>query len=247
MTGVWRPGDGARGPRHRSPGLETVAERTSSTTEGHGRRATSSTTSGDGLLGHRRTRPPPPPGVGTKPIGPWWRRTGMETLISGGRDMTERGTPADFARLGAAAPDGPDALRRAPGRRRRPRRRRPGGADPRLAALVDVRRVAGYARSPGWSASWPTGAAATARRRPRRGRRAGRPRRRGAARDARPRPRARRRGAEPAAASGRRPALLRGPGRRHRAEVMDCAPGTVKATLHQARARLRDLLGDDDD
>ncbi len=31
------------------------------------------------------------------------------------------------------------------------------------------------------------------------------------------------------------------------AEVMACAPGTVKATLHQARARLRDLLGDDDD
>jgi RNA polymerase sigma-70 factor, ECF subfamily len=30
-------------------------------------------------------------------------------------------------------------------------------------------------------------------------------------------------------------------------EVMGCAPGTVKATLHQARARLRDLLGDDDD
>jgi RNA polymerase sigma factor (sigma-70 family) len=31
------------------------------------------------------------------------------------------------------------------------------------------------------------------------------------------------------------------------AEVMGCAPGTVKATLHQARARLRALLGDDDD
>jgi RNA polymerase sigma-70 factor, ECF subfamily len=31
------------------------------------------------------------------------------------------------------------------------------------------------------------------------------------------------------------------------AEVMGCAPGTVKATLHQARARLHDLLGDDDD
>jgi RNA polymerase sigma-70 factor (ECF subfamily) len=31
------------------------------------------------------------------------------------------------------------------------------------------------------------------------------------------------------------------------AEVMGCAPGTVKATLHQARARLRDLIGDDDD
>ena len=31
------------------------------------------------------------------------------------------------------------------------------------------------------------------------------------------------------------------------AEVMGCAPGTVKATLHQARARLRDILGDDDD
>jgi RNA polymerase sigma-70 factor (ECF subfamily) len=30
------------------------------------------------------------------------------------------------------------------------------------------------------------------------------------------------------------------------AEVMGCAPGTVKATLHQARARLRNLLGDDD-
>jgi RNA polymerase sigma-70 factor (ECF subfamily) len=31
------------------------------------------------------------------------------------------------------------------------------------------------------------------------------------------------------------------------AEVMGCAPGTVKATLHQARARLRDVLGDHDD
>jgi RNA polymerase sigma-70 factor (ECF subfamily) len=31
------------------------------------------------------------------------------------------------------------------------------------------------------------------------------------------------------------------------ADVMGCAPGTVKATLHQARARLRELLGDDDD
>lgn len=28
------------------------------------------------------------------------------------------------------------------------------------------------------------------------------------------------------------------------AEVMGCAPGTVKATLHQARARLRTLMGD---
>ena len=31
------------------------------------------------------------------------------------------------------------------------------------------------------------------------------------------------------------------------AEVMGCAPGTVKATLSQARARLRQVLGDDDD
>ncbi len=31
------------------------------------------------------------------------------------------------------------------------------------------------------------------------------------------------------------------------AEVMRCAPGTVKATLFQARARLRALAGDDDD
>jgi DNA-directed RNA polymerase specialized sigma24 family protein len=30
------------------------------------------------------------------------------------------------------------------------------------------------------------------------------------------------------------------------AEVMVCAPGTVKATLHQARGRLRELLGDND-
>jgi RNA polymerase sigma-70 factor (ECF subfamily) len=29
------------------------------------------------------------------------------------------------------------------------------------------------------------------------------------------------------------------------ADVMGCAPGTVKATLSQARARLRELLGDD--
>ncbi len=31
------------------------------------------------------------------------------------------------------------------------------------------------------------------------------------------------------------------------AEVMNCAPGTVKATLHQARSRLREMLGDEDD
>jgi RNA polymerase sigma factor (sigma-70 family) len=31
------------------------------------------------------------------------------------------------------------------------------------------------------------------------------------------------------------------------AVVMDCAPGTVKATLSQARARLRELVGGDDD
>jgi len=31
------------------------------------------------------------------------------------------------------------------------------------------------------------------------------------------------------------------------AEVMGCAPGTVRATLHQARAALRAQIGDDDD
>ncbi len=31
------------------------------------------------------------------------------------------------------------------------------------------------------------------------------------------------------------------------AAVMDCAPGTVKSTLFDARTRLRTLLGDDDD
>ena len=31
------------------------------------------------------------------------------------------------------------------------------------------------------------------------------------------------------------------------AAVMGCAPGTVKATLHQARDRLRELIGGDDD
>lgn len=31
------------------------------------------------------------------------------------------------------------------------------------------------------------------------------------------------------------------------AEVMGCAPGTVKATLFQARTRLRELVGDDHD
>lgn len=31
------------------------------------------------------------------------------------------------------------------------------------------------------------------------------------------------------------------------AAVMGCAEGTVRATLHQARAALRDLLGDDDE
>ena len=31
------------------------------------------------------------------------------------------------------------------------------------------------------------------------------------------------------------------------AEVMDCAPGTVKATLHQALARMRVELEDEDE
>lgn len=31
------------------------------------------------------------------------------------------------------------------------------------------------------------------------------------------------------------------------AQVMSCAPGTVRATLHQARAALRAQIGDDDD
>lgn len=31
------------------------------------------------------------------------------------------------------------------------------------------------------------------------------------------------------------------------AQVMGCAEGTVKATLHQARTRLRELVGDDDE
>ncbi len=31
------------------------------------------------------------------------------------------------------------------------------------------------------------------------------------------------------------------------AQTMGCAPGTVQATLHHARARLRELLGDSDD
>jgi RNA polymerase sigma factor (sigma-70 family) len=31
------------------------------------------------------------------------------------------------------------------------------------------------------------------------------------------------------------------------AAVMGCAEGTVKATLHQARSRLRDVMGDDDE
>jgi RNA polymerase sigma-70 factor (ECF subfamily) len=31
------------------------------------------------------------------------------------------------------------------------------------------------------------------------------------------------------------------------AQVMRCAPGTVRATLHQARTALRELLGDTDE
>ena len=90
------------------------------------------------------------------------RGTGVETLVLGGRDMAEGGTPADFERW---VEPHLTTLARFAGRRVAPAERderRAAGADPRLPALVDVRRVRGARRSPGCSGSWPTSPPVTA-------------------------------------------------------------------------------------
>jgi len=171
----------------------------------------------------------------------------METLISGGRDMTERGTPADFAlwvqpHLTAMA--GYAARRVAPADR----------DDVVQEALIRAwQRWSTYDDSRGAPLAWLIGILSDRCRRHRSRRPAGRVVElveQGAA--------------QPAheddvdldvaikSLSGRQRQAVElhyfvGLDVATTADVMRCAPGTVKATLHQARARLRDLLGEDDD
>jgi RNA polymerase sigma factor (sigma-70 family) len=168
----------------------------------------------------------------------------METLISGGRDMTERGTPAEFARW---VEPHLVVLARYAGRQVPPSDR----DDVVQEALIRAwQRWSTYDERRGTPAAWLIGILAD---------RCRRHRTRGpdavvelVERE------------EPAAMPDLdlERALDRLTDRQRTAidlhyfvgldvataaEVMGCAPGTVKATLHQARARLRDLLGDDDD
>jgi RNA polymerase sigma-70 factor (ECF subfamily) len=170
----------------------------------------------------------------------------MATLISGGRDMTERASPTDFARWvqphltvlsryaarQVAADDRDDVVQE--------------------ALIRAWQRWSTYDESRGTPVAWLVGILADRCRRHRT--------RRSPARlvelvD---------QGAPPTAVHDvDLERAIEGLSRRQRlavdlhyfvgldvatvADVMGCAPGTVKATLHQARARLRDLLGDDDD
>ncbi len=169
----------------------------------------------------------------------------METLISGGRDMTERGTPGDFARW---VEPHLTVLARYAGRHVAPADR----DDVVQEALIRAwQRWSTYDGARGSAAAWLLAIVADRCRRHRTRQPAGHVVEL----------------VEHAAPSAphdldleRAVAAL---SRRQRqavdlhyfvgldvattAEVMGCAPGTVKATLHQARGRLRELLGEDDD
>jgi RNA polymerase sigma-70 factor, ECF subfamily len=172
----------------------------------------------------------------------------METLISGGRDMTERGTPAEFARW---VQPHLTVMTRYAGRQVTPADR----DDVVQEALIRAwQRWSTYDAARGSAAAWLLGIVADRCRR----HRSRRPAvlvelveqgEQGAARDL------------PVDVDLEQ-AITRLSRRQRQAvdlhyfvgldvatiaEVMGCAPGTVKATLHQARARLRELLGDDDD
>jgi RNA polymerase sigma-70 factor (ECF subfamily) len=171
----------------------------------------------------------------------------METLISGGRDMTERGTPADFARW---VEPHLTTLARYAGRRVPPADR----DDVVQEALIRAwQRWSTYDAQRGTPVAWLLGILSDRCRRHR-------TRSRATVVEL----------VDHGSSTHADPVLdldleraLAGLSRRQRtavdlyyftgldvatvAEVMGCATGTVKATLHHARARLRDLLGDDDD
>jgi DNA-directed RNA polymerase specialized sigma24 family protein len=169
----------------------------------------------------------------------------METLISGGRDMTERGTPAEFARW---VQPHLTAMTRYAARQVAPADR----DDVVQEALIRAwQRWETYDESRGAAVAWLIGIVADRCRRHRTRQPAG------------ALVELVETGAPPPAYDVDLERALGDLGRRQRqavdlhyfvgldiatvAAVMGCAPGTVKATLHQARARLRDLLGDDDD
>jgi DNA-directed RNA polymerase specialized sigma24 family protein len=169
----------------------------------------------------------------------------VETLISGGQDMTERGTPAEFARW---VEPHLTAMTRYAGRRVAPADR----DDVVQEALIRAwQRWSTYDESRGAPVAWLIGIVADRCRRHRTRQPAGTV-------------------VELVDTGAPAPTYdvdleraIDGLSHRQRqavdlhyfvgldvatvAEVMKCAPGTVKATLHQARARLRELLGDDDD
>jgi RNA polymerase sigma factor (sigma-70 family) len=169
----------------------------------------------------------------------------METLISGGRDMTERGTPAEFARW---VQPHLTVMTRYAGRQVTPADR----DDVVQEALIRAwQRWSTYDAARGSAAAWLLGIVADRSRRHRTRQPAGRV------------VELVEHAAPPALHDVDLERAIAGLSRRQRqavelhyfvgldvataAEVMACAPGTVKATLHQARARLRELLGDDDD
>jgi RNA polymerase sigma-70 factor (ECF subfamily) len=169
----------------------------------------------------------------------------METLISGGRHMTERGTPAEFARW---VQPHLVAITRYAGRRVPPADR----DDVVQEALIRAwQRWSTYDAARGSAVAWLLGIVADRCRRHRTRQPSGQvvelvehaappsshdvDLERAIARLAR----RQRQAVELHYFVGLDVATV--------AEVMGCAPGTVKATLHQARARLRELLGEHDD
>jgi RNA polymerase sigma-70 factor (ECF subfamily) len=170
----------------------------------------------------------------------------METLISGGRDMTERGTPGDFARW---VQPHLTAMSRYAARQVTPADR----DDVVQEALIRAwQRWSTYDAARGSAAAWLIGIVADRSRRHRTRRPVGQVVE--LVEHAAPPPAPHDVDLERAIATLSR--------RQHQAvelhyfvgldvgtvaEVMGCSPGTVKATLHQARRRLRELLGDHDD